>query len=84
MGDHTESFQVDYDPTQISYDDLLELFWAGHDPTRKGWSKQYRSAVWYHDAEQHTAILASKARWEAENGRAVVTPDFACRNILSR
>ncbi|QDU88184.1 Peptide methionine sulfoxide reductase MsrA/MsrB [Pirellulimonas nuda] len=54
---HAEAIQVEYDPKQIGYADLLEVFWKTHDPTtlnRQGADvgTQYRSAVFYHDQEQ--------------------------------
>lgn len=55
LGDHTEAFQVEFDPRLISYEKLLELFWRGHDPWRRGGSTQYKSVLWTHGAEQ--------ARW---------------------
>lgn len=62
MGDHTEAFQVDYDPEVISYDDLLKIFWKSHNPCRPAWSRQYMSAVFYHDKQQQNrAIETSKA-----------------------
>ena len=57
---HAEAVQVEYDPEQVSYDELLKVFWENHNPTtlnRQGpdiWT-QYRSAVFYHDAEQENA-----------------------------
>jgi peptide-methionine (S)-S-oxide reductase len=54
---HAEVVQVDYDPAQISYEELLRVFFETHDPTtlnRQGpdYGKQYRSAIFFHDAEQ--------------------------------
>lgn len=54
---HAEVCQVIYDPTVITYDELLEVFWKTHDPTtlnKQGNDEgpQYRSVVFYHDAEQ--------------------------------
>lgn len=60
LGDHTETVQMDYDPSQISYRRLLEVFWESHDPRRSSWSRQYRAAVFYHNEEQKR--LAEEAR----------------------
>ena len=54
---HAEVIQIVYDPAQISYDELLEVFWQTHDPTtlnRQGndVGPQYRSVVFYHNDEQ--------------------------------
>jgi peptide-methionine (S)-S-oxide reductase len=54
---HAESLQIIYDPGQISFDELLEVFWESHDPTslnRQGNDEgtQYRSAIFYHNEEQ--------------------------------
>jgi peptide-methionine (S)-S-oxide reductase len=70
---HAEAIEVEYDPKQVRYDDLLEIFWATHDPTtpnRQGpdVGTQYRSAIFYHDAEQQAAAIASKERAE-KSGR---------------
>jgi methionine-S-sulfoxide reductase len=67
---HAESVQIKYDPRVISYDSLLDVFWATHDPTtqdRQGADvgAQYRSAIFYHNDEQRRTAEASKARWEA-------------------
>ena len=67
---HAEVVRIAYDPSQVSYDDLLELFWKVHDPTtlnRQGpdVGTQYRSAVFFHTPEQQAAAEASKAQLEA-------------------
>ncbi len=54
---HAEAVQITYDPDKVSYADLLEVFWATHDPTtanRQGSDvgTQYRSIIFYHDEEQ--------------------------------
>ncbi len=63
---HTEAVQIVYDPAQISYEELLDVFWINHDPTEsdgqfcdKG--SQYRPGVFYHDEDQKRAAEASKA-----------------------
>ena len=43
---------MDYDPTRITYSELLDVFWRSHNPARRPWSRQYKAAVFYHDEEQ--------------------------------
>ena len=74
LGDHTESFQVDFDPSVISYDQLLDLFWESHNPCDKGYSKQYMSAVFAADEKQQRAAAESKSRLEKRLGQSVRTP----------
>ena len=77
---HAEVVQVYYDPARVSYDDLLELFWEIHDPTtlnRQGpdIGSQYRSVIFFHDADQEKAATSSKRR-QQESGqyaREIVT-----------
>jgi peptide methionine sulfoxide reductase msrA/msrB len=62
---HVEAVQVHYDPSRITYDGLLEVFWRHIDPTDPGGQfadrgSQYRSAIFYHDEEQKK--LAEKSR----------------------
>ena len=70
LGDHSESIQIDFDPTQISYQHLLEVFWKAHDPTSRSWSRQYRVALFFHNEEQKRLALESKDREAARiNGK---------------
>jgi len=51
LGDHTETVDLDYDPEVTDYDKLLKMFWNNHNPTINC-SRQYMSAIFYHDDEQ--------------------------------
>jgi peptide-methionine (S)-S-oxide reductase len=73
LGDHTESIQVDYDPEQISYEQLLEVFWEAHSPLSRPFSRQYMTAVFYQGEEQRQLAEASRERVAAELGSEVLT-----------
>jgi methionine-S-sulfoxide reductase len=73
LGDHSETVQVDYDPAVITYEELLAVFFASHDASANAGSRQYMSAIFYHDAEQERLALAVKAAEEARLGTAVQT-----------
>lgn len=60
LGNHTEVISIDYDPTLLSYEDLLEIFWMAHRCDQINRSRQYMNAVFYHSEEQKKA--AEKAR----------------------
>ena len=64
---HAEVVQVEYDQNMVSYNDLLTIFWNNHDPTtlnRQGpdVGDQYRSAIFFHDAEQEATAKTSKEK----------------------
>lgn len=85
---HAEVVQVEYDPSEVSYEELLNVFWQIHDPTtlnRQGpdVGTQYRSVIFYYSPEQRSLAEASKERLEKSGRckRPVVTeiqpaPDF--------
>ncbi len=77
---HAEAVQVEYDPNQVSYGDLLKIFWENHDPTtpnRQGpdIGIQYRSAIFFHDSEQEKTAIQSKEKLQNSNqfSRDIVT-----------
>jgi len=69
LGNHTETVQIDYDPDQISYRQLLDVFWDAHYPTADPWSRRYMSIVFYHSEEQKRLAEETKAQQEAQKGR---------------
>ncbi len=78
---HAEAIQVHYDPTIITYNDLLEVFWRQIDPTDKGGQfvdrgNQYRTEIFYHNEDQKKQALASKKKLMKSKRfkKAIVTP----------
>jgi peptide-methionine (S)-S-oxide reductase len=75
---HAEVARVTYDPDRVRYDQLLEVFWAMHDPTqvdRQGpdIGDQYRSVIFAHTPEQEAAAEASKERVQARFSKPIAT-----------
>jgi len=73
IGDHTETLQVDYDPAQITYEQLLDMFWKTHNACASPGSRQYMSAVFYHDSRQRELALATREREAARRGARITT-----------
>ena len=73
IGDHTETVEIDFDPNLISYQQLLDIFWNSHEPTRRSRPGQYMKAVFYQNEQQRTLAIASKAAVEERIGRPVRT-----------
>lgn len=66
MGDHTETLQIDFDPTKISYAELLKIFWGTHNACRRAYNRQYMSAIFYFGDTQKKLALETKANVETE------------------
>jgi peptide-methionine (S)-S-oxide reductase len=82
---HTEAVLVAFDPTAISYQQLLKLFWEGHDPTqgmRQGndVGSQYRSAIYWQGEHQRAAAVASREAYQqvlTAAGHGTITTEIA-------
>jgi peptide-methionine (S)-S-oxide reductase len=82
---HAEVVLAVFDPTKTSYDEMLRIFWEGHDPTqgmRQGndVGTQYRSAVYWQSESQRDALVTSRDRFQAELSKAgygEITTDIA-------
>ena len=81
MTTHLEAVEVRFDPSVVSYEELLEVFWRSIDPTDEGGQfadrgPHYTTAIFYHDEAQREAAEASKARMDAEGPfeDPIVTP----------
>lgn len=74
LGDHTETTEMDFDPSKISYEEILNVFWKSHNPCAASYSRQYMSAVFTRSEEQKRVALATKAREEKRLGKPIQTP----------
>ncbi len=77
---HAEAVEVEYDPNEISYDELLEIFWNNHDPTslnRQGpdIGIQYRSSIFFHDDSQKQTAQKTKQKLDSSGkfSKSIVT-----------
>lgn len=75
---HAEAVLIEFDPRQVTYERLLEIFWETHDPTsgnRQGWDvgRQYRSAIFAFDQGQMQAALASRASEQEHLAKPITT-----------
>lgn len=81
LGNHAETIQMDYDPEQISYAELLDIFWQNHDTSSRDRSSQYRAILFYHDDEQRKLAEESKAALETALGKTITTEILPYQNL---
>ncbi|MFD1030015.1 peptide-methionine (S)-S-oxide reductase MsrA [Metaplanococcus flavidus] len=80
MGDHTETVEIDFDPSVISYEEILRKFWLNHYPNRGNYKgRQYISLLRYHGDRQKEAIDRVKREMEKKLGESIET-DIAVFN----
>ena len=75
---HAEVVQVEFDPSRVSYEELLDVFWTNHDPTqvnRQGpdYGTQYRTVIFVHDEDQAKSAAASRDRVQERFLRPIAT-----------
>jgi peptide-methionine (S)-S-oxide reductase len=73
MGDHTEAIQAEYDPKKVSFENLLDVFFASHDPFARSWSTQYKAVLWTHGESQARTAGKRVAALEKARGKKVAT-----------
>jgi len=84
MTAHNEVVRVVFDPAQVSFEQLLTVFWEAHDPTQgmqqgNDVGTQYRSGIYTYSAEQHAVALASRERYQkklAAQGFSAITTEI--------
>lgn len=65
--------QIEYDPSVISFEEILQVFWDSHNPVSRNSSRQYAAIIFYHDEKQKEAALESKAALEQQLQKTIHT-----------
>jgi len=68
-----ETVELDFDPSVISYGELLDVFWSSHDPRERPWRRQYMSAIFPHGDDQKSLAFKTKEREAARRGGKIHT-----------
>jgi len=82
LADHMETLQLDFNPGEISYADLLHVFFANHNPTKPPWKRQYTSAVFYHTPAQEALAWEHKRQLEANKAQQVYTAIYPFKEFF--
>jgi len=72
LGDHSETIEINFDPSVISYKELLKHFWEEHDPTVPQ-KTQYKSIIFYHNERQRREAQASRRQEEQKRSKKIAT-----------
>ncbi|MCL5735946.1 MAG: peptide-methionine (S)-S-oxide reductase [Actinobacteria bacterium] len=73
LGDHTESVQIDFGPARVTYEELVEMFFGFHDPTRSAHKRQYMSAIFVHNPDQERVVGMVASRVQGGLARPIQT-----------
>jgi len=84
---HVEAVQIDFDPAEISYPEILDVFWQTHNPTeanRQGpdVGSQYQAAIFYHDQEQKQLAEESQQKFAGEFNQPLMTLILPFKNFF--
>ena len=74
IGDHSEALGIDFDPAQLGFERLVELFFASHNPCRPAFKRQYRSAIFFRDEKQESV---ARDAWQRQVQVCGGPPDTA-------
>jgi len=83
LGDHTETVRIEFDPSLISYKELLDKFWKLHDPS-VAQIKQYSSFIFTNSEDQYKEARLSSASYAETSGKTLLTKILKNRKFLSR
>jgi len=81
LGGHTETIEMEFDPSKISLEDLLDIFWDCHSPIYNSSDTQYMSAIFYHDPKQKSIAEKSMAERSKKIGRSLFTKILPCNKF---
>ncbi|ACB84325.1 Methionine sulfoxide reductase A [Natranaerobius thermophilus JW/NM-WN-LF] len=73
LGDHSETIEIDYVPSQITLEQLLDIFWKSHNPRVKAPTRQYMSIIFYHNEDQKYIAQKSRKTQETKLGTQIYT-----------